>query len=108
MAEEKDTLLHSIAKAEARLQEIDAERDSLIKQLSKWKHALTAVQAPTIIKSVPASSSIYPLDSRIALFRSLFRGREDIYPKLWVSKKIGAKGYSPVCGNEWSTVVCRN
>ena len=66
MAEEKDTLLHSIAKAEARLQEIDAERDSLIKQLTKWKNAIQETQAPTIIKSIPASSSIYPLDSRIA------------------------------------------
>ena len=107
MAEEKDTFRHSIAKAEARLKEIDAERDSLIKQLTKWKNALQETQAPAIIQSVPASSSIYPLDSRISLFRSLFRGREDIYPKLWVSKKTGAKGYSPVCGNEWSPGVCR-
>jgi hypothetical protein len=49
MAEEKDTLLHSIAKAEARLQEIDAERDSLIKQLTKWKNAIQETQAPTPI-----------------------------------------------------------
>jgi len=64
MPEEKDTLLHSIAKAEARLQQIDAERESLLKDLTKWKNALREAQAPTIMQSVPASSSIYPLDSR--------------------------------------------
>lgn len=40
MSEEKDTRLFSIANAEARLKEIDAERDSLIKQLTKWENAL--------------------------------------------------------------------
>jgi len=106
MVEEKDTLRHSIAKAEARLQQIDAERESLLNELTKWKNALREAQESTIIQSVPTSSSI-PLDSRIELFRSLFRGREDIYPKLWVSKKTGARGYSPVCGNEWSPGICR-
>lgn len=34
---------------------------------------------------------------KVALFRSLFRGREDIYPVRWESKK-GRAGYSPACG----------
>jgi superfamily II DNA or RNA helicase len=43
---------------------------------------------------------------KIALFRSLFRGREDVYPHRFVSKKTGKAGYSPVCGNEWVRGVC--
>ena len=37
---------------------------------------------------------------KIALFRSLFRGREDVYAVRWESRK-GKSGYSPVCANEW-------
>ena len=39
-------------------------------------------------------------DEKITLFRSLFRGRSDIYPLRWQSAK-GSTGYSPACGNEW-------
>jgi superfamily II DNA or RNA helicase len=42
---------------------------------------------------------------KIALFRNLFRGREDVYPNRWESK-TGKSGYSPACGNEWS-FVCK-
>lgn len=43
---------------------------------------------------------------KIALFRSLFRGREDLYPRRFESKKTGKSGYSPACGNEWVRGIC--
>lgn len=43
---------------------------------------------------------------KIALFRSLFRGREDVYPRRFESRKTGKAGYSPVCANEWVKGVC--
>jgi superfamily II DNA or RNA helicase/very-short-patch-repair endonuclease len=43
---------------------------------------------------------------KIALFRSLFRGHEDIYPQRFESKKTGKSGYSPACGNEWVRGIC--
>jgi hypothetical protein len=45
-------------------------------------------------------------EGKIRLFRQLFRGRDDVYPKLWVSTKTGRKGYSPACSNEWVRGVC--
>ena len=42
---------------------------------------------------------------KITLFRRLFRGRTDVYPKRWESQK-GASGYAPVCDNEWRPGVC--
>ena len=36
------------------------------------------------------------IDSRVELFRSLFRGREDVYARRWTNKS-GDSGYSPVC-----------
>jgi hypothetical protein len=44
--------------------------------------------------------------TKIALFRSLFRGREDLYPRRFESKKTGKSGYSPACGNEWVRGIC--
>lgn len=43
---------------------------------------------------------------KIALFRSLFRGREDVYPRRFESRKTGKSGYAPACANEWVRGVC--
>lgn len=45
-------------------------------------------------------------NAKIALFRSLFRGRDDLYPRRFESQKTGRSGYSPVCGNEWVRGIC--
>ncbi len=42
---------------------------------------------------------------KIRLFMSLFRGRDDVYPKRWENQK-GLSGYSPVCINEWRQGIC--
>jgi hypothetical protein len=44
--------------------------------------------------------------AKIALFRSLFRGREDIYPRRFESRKTGKTGYAPACANEWVRGIC--
>jgi len=45
-------------------------------------------------------------EAKIALFRSLFRGREDVYPRRFESRKTGRSGYAPACANEWVRGVC--
>jgi len=47
-----------------------------------------------------------PTKAKIALFRALFRGRDDVYPRRFESRKTGKSGYSPVCANEWVQGVC--
>ena len=47
-----------------------------------------------------------PASAKIELFRALFRGREEVYPRRFKSAKSGKAGYSPVCGNEWVRGVC--
>lgn len=44
---------------------------------------------------------------KIGIFRNLFKGREDVFAKYWVSRKTGKEGYSPVCKNEWIPQICR-
>ncbi|MGE4344429.1 MAG: DEAD/DEAH box helicase family protein [Geoalkalibacter sp.] len=60
------------------------------------------VPAPPEPAQVPAH---FTTDDKIALFRRLFRGREDVYPQRWESAK-GTSGYSPACGNEWQSGIC--
>src|SRR6266513_6189926 len=44
-----------------------------------------------------------PPDAKIKLFRSLFRGREDVYPRRFENRKTGKAGYAPA----WAWVVGR-
>ncbi len=44
--------------------------------------------------------------AKIALFRSLFRVRDDVYARRFESKRTGKSGYAPACANEWVRGVC--
>ncbi|MGM0490280.1 MAG: TOTE conflict system archaeo-eukaryotic primase domain-containing protein [Planctomycetota bacterium] len=54
----------------------------------------------------PAVDHRSPPDAKVTLFRSLFRGRDDVYPRRFESRRSGKSGYSPVCGNEWVRGIC--
>jgi superfamily II DNA or RNA helicase/very-short-patch-repair endonuclease len=54
----------------------------------------------------PVDSRSSP-DLKIALFRSLFRGRDDVYPRRFESRRTGESGYAPACGNEWVPGICQ-
>ena len=45
-------------------------------------------------------------EAKISLFRTLFRGRDDVYPRRFESIRTGKSGYAPACANEWVPVVC--
>ncbi|MCA9178468.1 MAG: DEAD/DEAH box helicase [Planctomycetales bacterium] len=47
-----------------------------------------------------------PSADKIRLFRSLFRGREDVYPRRFESSRTGKAGYSPACAHEWAPGIC--
>jgi superfamily II DNA or RNA helicase/very-short-patch-repair endonuclease len=53
----------------------------------------------------PVTNASSPAE-KIVLFRSLFRGREDVYPRRFESRKTGKAGYAPACANEWVRGVC--
>jgi superfamily II DNA or RNA helicase len=50
--------------------------------------------------------ALSPSSSKIALFRSLFKGRDDVYPRRFESRNTGRAGYAPACGNEWVRGIC--
>ncbi|MDR2580059.1 MAG: DEAD/DEAH box helicase [Fibromonadaceae bacterium] len=56
--------------------------------------------------SVSGTTNNSSSEAKITLFRSLFRGREDVYAKRFESKKTGKSGYQPACRNEWVREIC--
>ena len=55
----------------------------------------------------PASLSVPKTNTeKVALFRSLFHGREDVFPRRWENQKNGRSGYSPACANERVSGLC--
>ncbi|MGG2200105.1 TOTE conflict system archaeo-eukaryotic primase domain-containing protein [Paenibacillus sp.] len=108
-------LQHQLEKA---LQEIEAlkQENQLLKlQLSKYelqeeKSEIyeNKIAETTNDDEVTPKPSIHQYSSpkeKIELFRSLFRGRDDVYPVRWINK-TGKSGYSPACQNEW-TFICK-
>jgi len=49
----------------------------------------------------PVARSTFNTAQKIALFRSLFRGREDVYAQRWESPD-GRSGYSPKAERDWN------
>jgi hypothetical protein len=82
-----------IARLNARLSEIATEDP-------EGEGSSRDIHAPDIV------TQNSPAAEKIALFRSLFRGREDVFPRRWSNPKTGRAGYAPVCENEWVPGVC--
>ncbi len=92
-----------------------AEIDKLRKENARPKQPTTEPLSSSVIKpkikvhqptSTPSKINYEsPVEAKISLFRELFRGREDVYPKRWESKNNNS-GYSPVCSNEWNPAYC--
>src|SRR5512133_706441 len=47
-----------------------------------------------------------PASEKISLFHSLYRGRDDVYPRRFESRRTGKSGYQPACANEWVRGIC--
>ena len=96
--------------------QILAQNESLRKENAELKsllrtHGIEYKPRPTnVIDSIysPVSLPVFKLslDERVALFMSLFKGREDVFARRWFSKSTGKAGYQPVCVNEWRRGVC--
>ncbi len=83
-----------------RLAALEAEKQSLEADLGRLE-AEQSSQTP-VRQERPVLSN----REKIAVFRSLFRGREDVFPVRWDNARTGKSGYAIACGNEWVRGVC--
>jgi superfamily II DNA or RNA helicase len=99
--EPKDDLAAEIAALARRLAELDRERNRLIVALEELKLRQRAEE-----QTLSSPKAILSNADKVALFRSLFRGRDDVFPRRWQNPKSGNVGYSPACRNEWIRGLC--
>lgn len=101
------SLRDGIAGAEARLAELADDQASVAARLRELRAELAAVEAADrASEPVPAETAPRSPAEKVALFRSLFAGRDDVFAKYWQNPKTGRKGYAPACRNEWVRGVC--
>jgi superfamily II DNA or RNA helicase len=102
-----------IEAAERDLAALDKRRALVLKQLKilrAKKNRLRVEEAPPGYAEVDGQAFVTNRSSeedKIRLFRGLFRGREDVYPRRFESQKTGKSGYHPACRNEWIRGICR-
>src|SRR5450759_5713257 len=71
-------------------------------KLASLPTALTATAPNPPDTSAPLTSDS-PVAAKLAHFRTLFRGREDVFALRW-QNKAGRSGYAPACAHEWDPV----
>ena len=105
-----DEINHLLAELEKDLTTLDARKSELLTQIAELRQEKTQLlgtpethAAPDKLPGITNQSS---QEDKIALFRSLFRGREDVYPRRFESVKTGKAGYQPACRNEWVRGIC--
>ncbi len=107
-------LLEELRGCEARLDALAEESLALGVRVDALRQEVRQLDDPPQ-RSLPIAAPIGPTAAapapstpaeKVALFRRLFRGRTDVFPKYWENPKTEKKGYSPACANEWVRGVC--
>ena len=101
-----DDITRQIAALKGRRAAIDQERSEIAEQLRVLERAHSRETVSQPLLAMPRVTITSPTAEKIALFRSLFRGREEVFPRRWENLKTGKAGYSPMCRNEWVREVC--
>ncbi|MHB1836778.1 MAG: TOTE conflict system archaeo-eukaryotic primase domain-containing protein, partial [Solirubrobacteraceae bacterium] len=96
----------AIAAAEAGLRELDRQREATARALTELRARRAPVSSSEAVLAVLGESSSWTPERKLALFASLFRGREDVFPLRWEKPANGRSGWAPCCENEWKTGVC--
>lgn len=89
-------LRQQLTRLDRKRSEIEARLHAL--QRAETEEAQSPPDAVVTMASPPAA--------KIALFRRLFRGREDLLARRWENPRTGRSGYAPMCRNEWVRGVC--
>ena len=93
------------ARIRARLAGLAEERASLEARLAELEADRPATPDEGAVIGPPVTDRSPP-KAKIALFRSLFAGREDAFPRRWENARTGKAGYAPACANEWKRGLC--
>ena len=93
-----------------RIQELEKENARLKAILDKNRIEYASFESKTCETNhteAPAVSTCqFSLQEKVALFQSLFQGRENVFARRWYSSTTQKSGYQPVCNREWNREFC--
>jgi hypothetical protein len=104
---QRDALRDAIAREELVFAKLQADQAESMHRLTALRAELAALDAePEIhVNKALILEPRTPAD-KVRLFRSLFRGREEVFPTRFESRKTGKSGYAPACRNKFVRGVC--
>lgn len=111
MVPSRDEILRELASVEASLADVERHREQLRARAEAIRSEL-AIASTAAHRSAPATPRSDSSDAprtpadKVRLFRSLFRGRGDVFPVRFVSRKTSRAGYAPACSNKWQPGLC--
>jgi hypothetical protein len=100
-----DELRAAIAHEQALIARLERAREEAQARIRSLRAVLDG-SAEGAERTSPRTSPPATAAEKVALFRGLFRGRDDVFAKLWVNARTDRKGYAPACANEWVRGVC--
>jgi superfamily II DNA or RNA helicase len=111
-SDDRAVFLKELARAEAELAALERRRDEAHSRVQAAR-AAAGVLPSVPLDRMPAAVRVNEVDpvprspeEKVRLFRSLFRGRTDVFPTRFVSGKTGKAGYAPACANKFIRGIC--
>jgi len=102
-----DRIRSAVYALKQRLEALESEKSELLAELTRLQRnqdAVAEARAPSA--ATGSANAASDAAAKIKLFRSLFRGRDEVFPRRWQNANSGKSGYSPVCRNEWVRGIC--
>ena len=108
MTRPRDDILRELEAAGSSLAGVERTCGELKAKIASLQMELAALSAMANSRPGPAPDTWAPQTpaDKVKLFRSLFRGRTNVFPVRFVSKKTGRAGYAPACSNKWLPELC--
>ena len=97
LSQEEDTVPQFLLNFESS----DSETQKAKAEFLEYKSSVSAAKAEL------SHSKNLTKQEKLEYFRSLFRGRTDVFAKRWEKWDGSKSGYSPACRNEWVPGVCK-
>ena len=93
-----------------KIQELEKENARLKAILDKngieYKILESTTCNPNYVERPYVSKRQFTLQEKVAIFQSVFQGRDDVFARRWYSSTTQKSGYQPVCEREWNRDYC--
>ncbi len=109
MSRAREAILREIDREERRVEELLRAQAEATARIGVLRHELEGcVEVPPVHRVPRAGGAAVPWTSaeKVRVFRSLFYGRQDVFPTRFVSKRTGKPGYAPACSNKFQPGFC--